>query len=131
MIATAGHCIRNQYKCDNTAFIFDFMQRSGNIDPEMDNIPENNVYMCSSIKATFKKNPFDFALVNLDRPVVSRIPIPVNQQNNLHVGQPLAVIGHPVGLPMKIAGGAEVKLAVIWGKYNANLDTTVETVARL
>eukprot|EP01135_Chromosphaera_perkinsii_P002975 Nk52_evm86s230 gene=Nk52_evmTU86s230 len=124
MIATAGHCIRNQFRCDNTYFIFGFSQRSGNIDPELDFIPEDRVYKCANLHAQLKKTPYDFALVNLDRPVVSsRIPLTLNHDNTLATSQPLVVVGHPVGLPTKVAGGAEVKFTSIWGRFDANLDT--------
>lgn len=64
-------------------------------------------------------------MLKLDRPVVGRTPIPIPTPSLLRVGTPLYTIGHPVGLPMKFGGGAEVKQMAEGQRsmFLANLDT--------
>jgi len=67
-------------------------------------------------------NAEDFAVVELDRPVTNRTPLTLRQQGQIDVGQGIFVIGHPAGLPTKVAGGASVRSQGN-GYFVANLDT--------
>ncbi|MBI4655745.1 MAG: trypsin-like peptidase domain-containing protein [Elusimicrobia bacterium] len=65
----------------------------------------------------------DYALIQLDRPVAERKPLQINRNQNLKKGESMFVIGHPVGLPLKVAGGATVRDPSPKGYFVADLDT--------
>lgn len=113
-IVTAGHCMDSAESCDSTAFIFDFRMRSASTDPEMEAIPEDRVYFCDRILefALGTDREHDFAVVALDRAVeidgVPREPLALGSSGTQQVGDDLILVGHPSGLPIKVAGGATV-----------------------
>jgi hypothetical protein len=65
----------------------------------------------------------DYAIIKLDRKVTNHKPLEINREDNIRRGTPLFVIGHPTGLPTKVAGGASVRTADRNGYFVANLDT--------
>jgi hypothetical protein len=54
--------------------------------------------------------------------VAGHAPLKVNRSGAPAKGTPIIVIGHPAGLPTKVAGGAAVR-EVKEGYFTANLDT--------
>jgi V8-like Glu-specific endopeptidase len=88
------------------------------------NVKEENVYKCKKIisraLSRFDKN--DYALIELDRVASNITPLKFRTSGKVSQNDKLVVIGHPSGLPTKIADGAYVKS--LSGKYfSANLDT--------
>jgi hypothetical protein len=86
-------------------------------------VPASAVYSCKEVVAskweaspravaaagTYKPlTDLDYAIIRLDRKVSGRKPLPIDRAGGLENGAPLMVIGHPVGLPAKIADNAEV-----------------------
>jgi hypothetical protein len=65
----------------------------------------------------------DFAVVRLDRPVQGHQPLSVRRSGAVSVGQPLMVAGHPAGLPLKVAAGAQVRDNSHPYYFSSNLDT--------
>ena len=65
----------------------------------------------------------DWALIRLDRKVTGHEPLKYDTSDSVKNGDPLVVIGHPAGLPTKVAGGATVRDASPKGYFVANLDT--------
>jgi hypothetical protein len=64
----------------------------------------------------------DYAFIELDRKVTDLEPLKVRTSGKISKGDSVVVIGHPTGLPTKIADGAKVRS--IQGKFfSANLDT--------
>jgi len=121
LILTAGHCIRTQENCDNTRFVFGF----GIDDPLR--FPRTTsaakVFSCKELLFSVAEPVGeDFALVRLDRPVPGVTPLSLRASGHAEVGTELYVIGHPAGLPVKVAGGAGVR-AVRDKFLVANLDT--------
>ena len=121
-VVTAGHCVQNLSDCKSNYFVFDYKMNDANsISTRLD---PNNVFECKAIIARTLNsiNQDDYALVELARPVTDRRPLNFRRSGTIEVGQKLAVIGHPTGLPTKIADGAEVRS--VSGKYfTTNLDT--------
>ena len=103
MALTAGHCQKNTWECKNTYFVFDFAKQWEN-QSEYD-IPASNVYKCKEIIAHEKTYQGDFALVRLDRQVKDRSPLEFRRHGTVSLGEKLTLIGHPAGLPSKIAEG--------------------------
>jgi len=121
LIITAGHCVTSQRKCESTAFVFDFKiaeDGSVNESPKME-----NVYHCDRIISSEYTNEQDYAVIQLKRKVSNRIPLIMNKDKDLEAGTKILVIGHPAGLPTKIADGAIVRPSNNLSYFVSNLDT--------
>lgn len=129
LIATAGHCVKDHPAwdtsapadhaaacqqnlrqgafCENTRVIFGFRKELGG--QLRRSAPPEDVYKCVRVISHSLSGGPDYALIKLDRPVRGRRPLAVNR-SNAGLGQrtPLFVIGHPSGLPLKIAADAVV-----------------------
>jgi len=121
LIVTAGHCITNASDCANTAFVFGFDMTSATT-PTL-TFPQADVYFCSAIvsRAQVNGGP-DWGVIRLDRAVTGHVPLPIRCAGKVPDAQPLTLIGHPVGLPTKIAGGAAVRDNTLPGNFLANVD---------
>lgn len=123
IVMTAGHCVRNLVSCQGTKFVFDFAYFAPGLTPSF--AKADDVYSCkeliySELNSTTMS---DYALIRLDRAVVGRLPLAVRQSGEVSEGDSLVVIGHPSGLPTKIAGGANVRNVQSPAFFVANLDT--------
>ena len=107
IVITAGHCIVDQSDCQNTRFVFDYAKTDENQNNYF--IPENSVYSCSDLISQDDSNGNDFAVLRLDRPVLDRTPLNVRRNGLLTPGEQVMLIGHPMGLPSKIADGGFVQ----------------------
>ncbi len=134
IVMTAGHCIVDQAKCADTKLVFGYSLKKAGDYPS--SVPPEDVYSCSSIiKRDLDVTPGflasiwnggpgpDFALIKLDRKVAGRKPLAVNRRSKPANGDQLFVIGHPVGLPVKIAGNAKVRKASPRYFFLTDLDT--------
>ncbi|KAF0126658.1 MAG: V8-like Glu-specific endopeptidase [Elusimicrobia bacterium] len=140
LVMTAGHCITSEDKCKDTKLVFGFAvkARGGKAPAE---VSASDVYSCAKIETQRLQasdttgNPYldqllgkisdqDFAIIRLDRKVTGRKALAVNPESTLKNGDALFVIGHPVGLPLKVADDASVR-DIGDGKtyFLANLDT--------
>jgi V8-like Glu-specific endopeptidase len=122
LLVTAGHCITSMRDCSSNSWVFDY-KVSHNGQTQI-TVPQTSVYSCKKIisRELSRYNQNDYALIQLDRKVTDRRVLAVRQSGQITRGEDLVVIGHPTGLPTKIADGAKVKS--LSGKYfSANLDT--------
>ena len=123
LVMTAGHCVNDQAMCDGLRIVFGFaIKDPGAGAPDM--IGADNVYSCKQIvtRAKVMDGP-DYALIRLDREVTGHKPLEINRDGNLKQGDGVLVIGYPVGLPLKIAGGAAVRDASREGYFVSDLDS--------
>ncbi len=118
LVATAGHCIDAQ-KCSTVAFAFGYQMNPNNTPNVI--FPQSEVYGCKKVVARELTNNQDYAVVQLDRPVPNHQPLKLAVRQP-QAKEPIYVIGHPAGLPKKIAAGANVR-ALNKGYFSANLDT--------
>lgn len=118
VIATAGHCMDSVTKCSNFSWVFNY--KITEKDQTAVSVASSEVYSCTSILAFEYGQGRDFALIKLDRPVTGHAPVKLATEE-ARVGTPLVLIGHPSGLPQKIADGAEV-MSLHAGGFRANLD---------
>ena len=142
IVLTAGHCITDEASCADARFVFGF-----NIDKEGGKartaVGAKDVYSCKRIikrdldkqgsglfgtgmaiiGALLNRAGPDFAVIQLDRKVEGRKPLPVNRANDLKAGDKIFVIGHPVGLPAKVAGDASVRSTDPKAFFLTDLDT--------
>jgi V8-like Glu-specific endopeptidase len=103
-------------------WLFDYnMPTSGAFNPRFH---KNNYVSCKRIvkRVLDPTTHNDYALIELKSAVTNRKPLPFRRSGQINIGEPLVVIGHPSGLPTKIADGAEVK-AINETFLTANLDT--------
>lgn len=122
IIMTAGHCVPSPEECSNIKFVFGFAVK------EKDKMPTSvaggDVYGCKELIGREQVNDgADWALVRLDRKVTGHKPLKLNRSGDIKANAPVLVIGHPAGLPTKIAGGANVRDSSKPGFFVANLDT--------
>jgi len=122
VIMTAGHCVPSAAECAGIKFVFGFDVKQEGVLPA--SVPETQVYGCKElIGREQNETGADWALVRLDRKVADHAPVKLNLSGTIAKGAPVMVIGHPAGLPTKIAGGAHVRDASPNGYFVANLDT--------
>jgi len=134
LVITAGHCIRTDEACADTKLVFGFKVKKAG-DAGVTSIAETEVYTCSKIvkrylagegEAARKAGPTlsaDYALIQLDRKVIGHKPLAINRTGVILNDTKLFVIGHPSGLPLKIAADSKVRDASLPGYFVADLDT--------
>lgn len=121
VIATAGHCV-NAGNVTDIRFVFGF--RMSNATAAVTTINNSEIYRGSDLigRQEVGDGP-DWALVRLDRLVTNHRIAPIRRTGKIGDAQALHVIGHPVGLPTKFAGGATVRSNTPNAFFVANLDT--------
>ncbi|NJL70980.1 MAG: trypsin-like peptidase domain-containing protein [Candidatus Competibacteraceae bacterium] len=125
IVATAGHCI-NEGTMSSWRFVFGFAM----LDAETPavNLTAEQVYTpVEIIGHALESNGADYAIVRLDRAVTApgAAPLAIRRNGLVDVGTPLGVIGHPAGLPLKLAFGptTAVRDNSAETHFTANLDT--------
>lgn len=126
LVMTAGHCIKDENDCADTKFIFGFGLKVAGAN--LSSAQASEVYSCKKIVKRYLNEDYgtlgpDYALVELDRPAEGKAPLAVSRGGDLKKGDSIVVIGHPSGLPVKVAGGATVRDPSPDGYFVANLDT--------
>lgn len=121
-IVTAGHCMAAPEDCTDSKWVFDYKIEVPGVDSVT--LQKNNIYSCKRIlkQVLDRTTQNDFAVIELDRAVTDRVPLKLRESGKVEVGTPLVVIGYPSGLPLKVAGGANVR-SVSEAFFVANLDT--------
>jgi len=120
IIATAGHCVNNT-NVTNRRFVFGFRMLNNSIAQTI--IDNTEIYEGVAIVGRQLTSAADWALVQVNRPVTNHIVAQIRRSGQIPDNQNLYVIGHPVGLPMKYADGANVRDNTPHDFFVANLDT--------
>lgn len=107
-LLTAGHCVDEPRDCDGTrVWAFGFHYES---EGTLRGLTSDDVYRCARVHVLQNDEGSDHAIVELDRPVVGRAPARARRAPlPPAVGTSVVLIGHPNGIPMKIAGGAALR----------------------
>lgn len=108
LLVTAGHCMKNQSNCDSSSWVFNYA--ISDAQQGVNRIEKNDIYKCAKIidtKLTSDQN--DYALIQLDREVEGRAPLAVRTSGVIGKDATLVMIGHPTGLPTKIAPEAAIR----------------------
>jgi hypothetical protein len=122
VIMTAGHCVTSDSSCAGVKFVFGFAVTEKGKMPLT--VATGDVYGCKQLLGREQTNDgADWALIKLDRTVTGHKVLKLNMTGVIANKTQIVVIGHPAGLPTKIAGGAEVRDASKNGYFTANLDT--------
>lgn len=104
-LVTAGHCVPTPKECANNQWVFGFKEG-------VTELTKSQVYSCKSITSQRyvydEKEVSDYAVIELDRDVSGYVPLKLRKRGHAFIKTPLVVIGHPIGLPMKITDGAVI-----------------------
>lgn len=107
LVVTAGHCTE-AIDCGSASFAFGVAYQ--NPDDDVTLIPESDLYACRQVLA-WSLDPSwdrsedvgpDYALIQLDRPVLDREPLDIRRVGRPAVGTSLFAVTHASGLPLKI-----------------------------
>jgi hypothetical protein len=118
ILVTAGHCMTSELDCNEKSWVFDFVKGTKKLKAQ-------NIYKCSEIisQAHDRQSMNDYAVIRLDRPVIDRPYLKFRTSGKISDNQSILVIGHPSGLPLKIADGAIVRKNTDDVFFETNLDT--------
>ncbi len=121
LILTAGHCV-SPTGCGDARIVFGYAQYD---EGQVPILPRANVAECVEVVARANQGGVDFALVRIDAAPSEAVPVQVRVgDRSLALGQRLFVIGHPTGLPQKVADNAWISAnrADTLDFFEANLD---------
>ena len=111
IIVTAGHCYASfrRNMCKHATWVFDYKVKRYRNSMKMEILPEN-IYRCKKVHKEIMdmRSGIDYAIVELDREVYDRRPVILNRKNIASRGDRLVIMGHPMGLPLKVASNARV-----------------------
>lgn len=105
LVLTAGHCVRNLSSCASNAYVFDYLYESDGV---MAELKADSVYRCAALHVSPGNGmdaDIDLAILQLDRPVVDRLPAEVSSRGLVSVGDTLTMQGFPNGIPLKVSTG--------------------------
>lgn len=127
LLVTAGHCITSQDDCESNKWVFDYAHFDANTEAAM-TVKTTSIFKCTSIvsRSLDRSSQDDFALIrieNISDKEIVRDHLAVRTTSKIEDNDPIFVIGHPTGLPTKVAGGANVRNNSNGVFFNANLDT--------
>ena len=104
ILVTAGHCLPEKNSCEDFSVLFDFTEERTDHSKNL-RVPSKNIFHCVEILyfSDEKENDpdQDIAIIRLDRP--TKRPYLVLASQKIKDTSILSLIGHPLGLPMKIA----------------------------
>lgn len=121
LVATAAHCIEEASLSD-TRFVFGFQMSDATT--ATTTVPTSEIYRATRIIGrAIGTQGTDWAVVQLDRPVLNHRYVRLRRSGKIVDNAGVYVIGHPVGLPLKWAGGASVRSNTEARYFVANLDT--------
>ena len=124
LIATAGHCF-DANDLSWVRFVFGFVMQDATTPVTVVNADQ--VYYGVELVGHALSGGLDYSVVRVDRAVTApgALPLQIRREGIIPVGTPVGVIGHPAGLPLKIAFGAQTQVyeSGAAGYFVANLDT--------
>ncbi len=124
LLATAGHCV-SESDLASTRFLFGFDMVDATTAVLV--FDAEQVYRGVEVMARRLSDDDDFSVIRVDRLITApdAQALPLRETDTIAVGQQVGVIGHPSGLPKKIAFGSETRVRKnnAQGYFNANLDT--------
>ena len=104
LILTAAHCYNTKAICQQASWIFGYHESLSN----KYEFKNKEIYKCSEVvfRAFDVEKGQDFAVVKLDRKVKGHKPVALRESGEPALSTKLILIGHPRGLPTKIADDA-------------------------
>ncbi|MBI3117089.1 MAG: trypsin-like peptidase domain-containing protein, partial [Candidatus Hydrogenedentes bacterium] len=105
LIATAGHCVSYDVGDPSAlAFVFGFIMTDAAT--AVVTFDASQVYWGNEV-IDYQVSDADYAIVRVDRPITApgAAPLPIRRMGTVPEGTQIGVIGHPWGLPLKLAFG--------------------------
>ncbi|MCK5882380.1 MAG: trypsin-like peptidase domain-containing protein [Bacteriovoracaceae bacterium] len=123
LILTAAHCVKSNANCSGSKWVFDF--RADKVNSKTKYVEDKNIYSCKRIISSsyFPEEEIDYTIIELDRKVTDRMPLPVRMEGVVPENAELVIIGHPSGLPTIIADNGYVLDNDSKNIFKTNLDT--------
>ena len=122
IIMTAAHCYDlAKSTCKNYVWVFDYKVENEN--QSSVTVSNSSIYECSEVlqKEMNLKDGVDYALIKLKKKVSDRDYAKLSSGGKIKLGTPLVLIGHPSGLPTKVADEAFV-LKLLTNSFVTNVD---------
>lgn len=122
IIMTAAHCYDlAKETCRENVWVFDYKVDREN--QSIVTVSNSSIYECEKVllKEMNQKEGLDHALIKLKRKVEDRNFAQLRQNGDISLSTPLVLIGHPSGLPTKIADDGHV-LKIAPNFFLTNLD---------
>jgi len=116
LLATAAHVVIAADALRRLVFVFGFSVTSGKACTVF---PAGDVYRAKDVLLDRER---DLAVLTLDRPVSGRQPLVLRADGGASDGEPLYLIGHPVGLPAKFTDDGTVRRNGGSGFFETDLD---------
>ena len=126
LIATAGHCVSSEV-LDDLRIVFGFEMIDANT--PVTSVGPERVYRIADVVVARDDLFSDYAILRVDRLIVSpgAVPLPLQTDSEIVPGTRVGIIGHPQGLPLKVAFGTETtaqESALFESKFVANFDAS-------
>jgi V8-like Glu-specific endopeptidase len=120
LILTASHCYNTNSLCQQASWIFGYHESKSN----RYEFKKKEVYGCKEIvyRAFDIEKGQDFAIIKLDRKVKNHKPVSIRPSGDPLLNTKLILVGHPRGLPTKIADDAwitEIKENILMTNVDA------------
>jgi hypothetical protein len=124
LIATAGHCAEADIT-SSVRIVFGYRKtRTSDTFQTATEIPKRDVFkVIEVVSKKLEAKGIDYAILRVDRPIKDHLPLPLEKDNPVKVGEQLYVLGFPSGLPMKLADQGVVREVNENGYFVSNLDT--------
>lgn len=121
-VVTAGHCVYSFSDCNDNKWVSDYALTDSQ-NNHVESSP-SQIYSCKNIVHTTLSNRAkeDWAVIELDREVKDRRPLVLSERGKPMIGDALLILGHPSGLPLKVAEDATVR-SLEKNHFVANLDS--------
>ena len=123
LIATAGHCLIGNITDTSFVFGFDMLDAS----TPVGTFDSSQVYTGVEVVGRVLAGGEDWMLVRVDRDVTApgAVVLPIRREGSPALSESVGVIGHPSGLPKKVAFGATTEVKDLSSPifFEANLDT--------
>lgn len=100
-VLTASHCMQvgeNRNNCASTKFVFGWTEEDSK-----KNLSSGDIYSCQKIlkSESVRSRGIDYAIVQLDRPVIGTIPVKIASTQMLLEKEPVMSLSYPLGIPLK------------------------------
>lgn len=104
LMLTAAHCYNSPSLCQQASWVFGYHESRNN----KYEFKKKEVYHCKEVvfRVFDVEKGHDFAVVKLDRKVKNHSPVAIREEGSPELNTKLILVGHPRGLPTKIADDA-------------------------
>jgi len=104
LILTASHCYNTEAICGKASWVFGYHENKSH----KYEFKKKEVYHCKEVifRLFDIEKGHDFAVIKLDRRVKNHAPVSIRQDGSPAINTKLILVGHPRGLPTKIADDA-------------------------